>query len=634
MIDSTYHVRLGTVLYRLDESVQGDHYIFSHEPMRPPNAVTVQGESSQKFQVRPDTLLWRLTDWSGGEGQFKFDAQNPNRHWRLDAVDPFTNPGKLEPGPYIEVTQKASGGDADTLLMAKLNNTLVGFRKDLNRYRTWDGTEWSASALLTGDIGTNNGTTQLFSNGDRIFIKEDTVADVHTITTLPTTVNFSTAGWTGATSPIYHTSEKVYMFSGGEGNVKEFDKAGTPPVTAVDILQTEANPFVPGRGGRASMITGNGRIYTLHAYRGNSSAIFETIPSSAAGTGFSREIVRLTGFFAEGMVWVGGFILLFGYDDETNRDNRSILYVKPGAEWGSMGRIRMGELGVQPPVMNPEAVRMLDTALVTQKSGHYSDPNRAGLFLIDTVSGGHALVGIPDGDDASVPFSVGAGHISVFEGAYFFSYITSADLTCRQVLGEYQKLAGFTSPWHDFDVATEKIFTRLEIEHDPLPADWTIFVDYRLDDETAAWTTAITNTTDSTVGASAVISTDSSTQTFRKMQVRVRMEYTGASLGPTTRPVIHGVDARAVVAEPQKVWRLVLNMYDDDSSGQKSESGAAKITNIVTLADTGSVVNFEDGYQDRRAGEFSTHDVVIDSYNYIGDRPGEGAMQVVLREVN
>jgi len=66
MIDSENHISLDGVKYRLDEAAEGEHYIRAGEPLRPPNAQVVQGETGQKFQMRPDTLLWSITDWSGG----------------------------------------------------------------------------------------------------------------------------------------------------------------------------------------------------------------------------------------------------------------------------------------------------------------------------------------------------------------------------------------------------------------------------------------------------------------------------------------------------------------------------------------------------------------------------------------
>ena len=65
VIDSKFPIELDGVKYLLD-TVRDNHHSVSGEPLRPPNAVTVQGENSQKFQPRPEVMLWTWTDWSEG----------------------------------------------------------------------------------------------------------------------------------------------------------------------------------------------------------------------------------------------------------------------------------------------------------------------------------------------------------------------------------------------------------------------------------------------------------------------------------------------------------------------------------------------------------------------------------------
>ncbi len=110
MIDSQHHVEINGVKYRLFESGEGSNYVRSVEPLRPPNAVVVQGAARQDlFQMRQDVLLWSLTDWSGGEGQYKYDPSAPNRHALLRNVQAFKRPGTLRPGPMMVPTQDSTG---------------------------------------------------------------------------------------------------------------------------------------------------------------------------------------------------------------------------------------------------------------------------------------------------------------------------------------------------------------------------------------------------------------------------------------------------------------------------------------------------------------------------------------------
>jgi len=96
--------------------------------------------------MRPDVLLWTVTDWSGGEGQIKLTPDSTGRHWRLNCVDPFTEPGKLMPGPYIEVCVDSGGSDQ----LAKSLALVVGDGK------LW-GLDQAAAAVYEWDVATASG---------------------------------------------------------------------------------------------------------------------------------------------------------------------------------------------------------------------------------------------------------------------------------------------------------------------------------------------------------------------------------------------------------------------------------------------------------------------------------------------
>ena len=119
MIDSKFHVEIDGEPYRLAESAEGQHHNVRGEPLRPPNAVTVQGESSQKFQPRPEVMLWTWTDWSAGEGRRTLKFGEGDRAWQLNGVRAFEEPGHLIPGYYAETT-KNSGGVVDFTLSVRL----------------------------------------------------------------------------------------------------------------------------------------------------------------------------------------------------------------------------------------------------------------------------------------------------------------------------------------------------------------------------------------------------------------------------------------------------------------------------------------------------------------------------------
>jgi hypothetical protein len=98
--------------------------------------------------------------------------------------------------------------------------------------------------------------------------------------------------------------------------------------------------------------------------------------------------------------------------------------------------------------------------------------------------------------------------------------------------------------------------------------------------------------------------------------------------------VVLGVDVRATVAQPQNVWHLLLDLSDDHSQrGGESRDGTKKIANIKTAGNSGSVVAFKDGYEDRKPNTSTEYDVVVDAYQILLTRAGEGVGSVVLKEI-
>ncbi|NIT78397.1 MAG: hypothetical protein GWN58_51200, partial [Anaerolineae bacterium] len=187
------------------------------------------------------------------------------------------------------------------------------------------------------------------------------------------------------------------------------------------------------------------------------------------------------------------------------------------------------------------------------------------------------------------------------------------------------------SPEHDFDLVSNKFLSSMVLACEPLPADWTVYVDYQLDGD-GTWTNAITYTTDNGTGTSVAITTDSSTVEFRRLQMRIRFDYTGAGIASSC-PVVNGVEARAVVAEKVQVFQLLLDLSSDQSAGSQSKDGASKVDSFLTTAVKATSVDYRDGYTSPRAGEWDSYDVFVDDYAVILDRPGEGFAAVTLREV-
>lgn len=611
-----FDFELNGVKYMAAEDAEGEHYSLSGEPLRPPNAVTVQGETRQKFQMRPDTLLWTLTDWSGGEGQQKFDFRAPNRWRSLNGVRAFETPGKLKAGYYMEDTQDSTGASdlaIDGLLVVGIG-ALYLFDYDTNDAYLWDAAnnKWGAGITQTGvtagarrqAAGDNNDLYWQETGASKVW-KWDGASTWNTITTTLIDTNDTFLAELGG---------YVYGVSPVLGKVWEMSKTPTT-ITEIDDFSDE-----PGNNAKAAITTMDGKLYVLIGTVA-ASAIREITPSTAAGTGFGGEIARLQGFNASAIWGHSGTLYVIG---SYANGKRAIMYVQPDGTYGTLGQVRPGD-DLSGMSGATDGASMLEHYAATAQLS--ASEAGQGVIQIDSVSGGYAFLSYNEDGAATAE---GVTSVAEFDGDIFLS--TNITATTRRTMrareDQYVKTSYAVSPWHDFDLAEEKILSSLVLSMEKLPADWTVYVDYAINGADT-WTNVITNTTDDSVGTTAVVSTDTTTVGFRTLSIRVRMVYGGGGV-PTTTPVILGIDARAVVAQPVPVWRLMLDL-SDDKSGNQGTSGAKKIANIKTAAALKKVIAFKDGY-DQREG-FTEYDVVIDQYGLILSQPGEGVAAVVLKEI-
>jgi len=624
-----YDVEINGVGYQLAEDAEGEHYNNAGEPLRPPNAVTVQGENRQKFQMRPDTLLWSWTDWSGGEGQIKYDFQDSNRSRQLTGVRAFEKPGTLQPGYATEDTLDNGGASAlaKSLTLVKAKGNLYGLDMNTNEAYTWASTKWGAAATLTGPtLGANP-----YADGDSDFVYWIEFGtnnvwkwDGTTATKISDTLIDATE-----TSMVVQLGAYVYVYEPTSATVWEIAKSGVSE-SAIDAWTEEG---VALRSNSAISVQG-GRVYVMIVHS-DMTIIREITPTTAAGAGFGAEIARLPGFRGEGLWSHSGLLYMVG--DFGSGAEGTVMYLDPGQRtYGTLGRLREDDQNTK--AVHDQAAGALDHffAFEDYDPGVLVVP---GIYQIDAVSGGMGIV-VLEGEQSNLAGQV-LGSIAQYKGDIFLSSAKdeSSKVTIRGVRSSYTTgdsgggtgdVSQAISPWHDFDLADEKILSSLVLSTEALPADWAVYVDYAIDGSTT-FTNVINYSTTSGKGTKVAVSTDSSTIKFRTLSLRIRFSYSGADDPPTSAPAVLGVDALAMVAKPVKVWRLLLNL-SDDKSGPQGWSGAQKLANIEAAADLEKVVAFKDGYKDRTPGASTEYDVVVDQYSFVLSSPGEGVAAVVLKE--
>lgn len=607
-----YDFQLNGVGYFAAEDAEGNHYILNGEPLRPPNAMTIQGENQQKFQMRPDTLVWSLTDWSGGMGQEKFDFQQPNRWRELIGVRAFDSPGKLIPGYYAETTQDSTGS-ADfevpgSLAVLGQSLVLIQYPSDDNGY-VWDGSKWGA-AIDLGLSGTTVDNLSIAGFGAGVVMAVQGSDDVYKWSGSGSASQIDQGGMGTGAKSICVLEPYAYVYEQAANKVWEVSLDG---VTSEElILEVDTAP-VPSGG--TKMVAMNGRVYlVVDGYTGTS--LWEITPSSAAGTGFGAPIGHLLGVRPL-TIWTHmNLLFILGRMEE----DTALFYFDPNGTYGTLGKL-------------PDHIGHGTAASSSQNgsflSHFFAMPSltstvKQPLFQVDAVSGGFAVLSYnEDGLSESTDMVTS---VVVYKDDIFWS---TPDEVLRGQPGKYVKSSWAISPWNDYGLADDKILTSLVLSCEALPANWTVYVDYAKDGS-SSWTNAITYTTTSGTGTRAVVSTDSSAVLFRTLSIRIRMVYGGSGV-PTTAPVVLGVDANATVAKQVPTWNLILDL--STRRGHPGDSGATKIANLKAAAALGKPVQFNDGYGSPEPGVFTAHDVIIDEMRMVLSQPGEGIASVVLREV-
>lgn len=635
MIDSKFHVELGGKKYTLAEGDEGAHYQRKREPLRAPSNGYVAGEIN-RFNLRPDILEWALTDWSGGEGQLIFDgaAENANKYLIGYNIDPFAQYGTLRLSPDWEETQLSSGGPmASSLWMARAADVLLGAPRGVaDTIYQWDPTTDTWDVFTDASI--NTASTPI-GTGTYLYYIEGGSLDVNR-------VNATTPGaatqWNTDANPFRIAGpirSYLYGLFGAQQEIREMPTTGTPPVastaiyTITDRLTTNDPVFAPGKN----------RLYLATLYENDGSILHQIVPTIGSAPGFGLEVARFSGFRISGLFYLLGFVYMLGkmgdklvvmYFDET-QDSFGVITDFAGQRPAATIAPFFGrDIGPD----NGSYVGRGFQAKFILHGGATGNEDEWQIMTLDAITGGIA-------GGTVILWDVSAGgtgnvlvpQVAEFENDVFASFdrvSSSAPRVLRTIGGTYTTQTGrMDSSIYDFGLIDEKILTSITLHTDALPAGNTVAVKYQLDQD-GSWLTAGTHTTTGAEESIFNISTGSQTRSFKNLQIR--LELTTDSTAET--PVVRAVRARAAVVKGVRTWTLILNASDELGEMQnRNWSGETLITNITAAGDANQVVTFKDGYSSRRAGQFTSYDVVIDEYTVVAQPAGEAVIHVSLREV-
>ena len=626
MIDGYFHVKLGSYKYRLATNSDDQHYSARLVPLNISNAQVVQS-SDPKYDLRPDTAVWEMTDWSGGEGTKKFDNETGNQYDLSYNIDALHTPGSIRLSNAVE-----AAGINRTGTLVKASDKLFHFSSSDDTIGTYSGnlanTTWDEQ-----DAGTISDSDYFGVRGDGdgkyIYMPIGSLNDVYRYEphAIYTNDMADTDKWVDADSqavfsrPLVKIGNKIFVvhLDGTKISVVEYSTTATPTVSPTEIFVAYEGNLDAGDN-QGIVCRGDNELFVCVRTKAGESILYRITPASALGEAFGTEVGRFPGFSVDCIWYASGVLLLAGTSTTTGVDKRTIYYVK-GTELGSFGLIRQDATFTDAKLITSTDASRMDRTFFLAPTGSAS--NYWTLFTIDLLTG--AIFGGPEFSAVRDPNSV-----VDFLGRTFVSENKGSTSTqTYRTAGTYSTSGELITAIHDFDIGEEKTLMSIRLSTEPLPANTAVQVYYQ-DDQDGTWTSAGTYDTDSGTGTTFKISTDSSSVKFKNLQLKIKLTTSDA----TATPVVRSVQVRCTPTEYVREWDMLLDISDEDAQAQgRAFTGSQLIDYIKAEATNENIIQFDNGYETPSAGSYDEHDVMIREYNINLTSAGQGVANIKVREV-
>ena len=626
MIDGYFHVKLGSYKYRLATNSDDQHYSARLVPLNISNAQVVQS-SDPKYDLRPDTAVWEMTDWSGGEGTKKFDNETGNQYDLSYNIDALHTPGSIRLSNAVE-----AAGINRTGTLVKASDKLFHFSSSDDTIGTYSGnlanTTWDEQ-----DAGTISDSDYFGVRGDGdgkyIYMPIGSLNDIYRYEPHATYTNdmADTDKWVDADSqavfdrPLVKIGNKIFVvhLDGTKISVVEYSTTATPTVSPTEIFVAYEGNLDAGSN-QGIVCRGDNELFVCVRTKAGESILYRITPASALGEAFGTEVGRFPGFSVDCIWYASGVLLLAGTSTTTGVDKRTIYYVK-GTELGSFGLIRQDATFTDAKLITSTDASRMDRTFFLAPTGSAS--NYWTLFTIDLLTG--AIFGGPEFSAVRDPNSVvdflGRTFVSENKG--------SASTQTYRTASTYATSGELITAVHDFDIGEEKTLMSIRLDTEPLPANTAVQVYYQ-DDQDGTWTSAGTYDTDSGTGTTFKISTDSASVKFKNLQLKIKLTTSDA----TATPVVRSVQVRCTPTEYVREWDMLLDISDEDAQAQgRAFTGSQLIDYIKAEATNENIIQFDNGYETPSAGSYDEHDVMIREYNINLTSAGQGVANIKVREV-
>src|SRR3990170_1117448 len=660
MLASSGHVSIGGVEYLL--AVDEDpHYHHRFESLFAPTSA-IAGEIA-KEQIRPEKLLWAITDWSGGEGALIFYPQDPTSY-DIGSLINATTRGKLTTRPARDRDLVArTGANATT------EKRPAGTSAYANAFIAWedniitstDTLAWT-SAQDVSPAGSGHSWGDAISDGtNAAFLPADSFS-----ATIPVvSADISTTTWLDANSGAGPDGVVVGAVLDGvpytwaldaSGILKLYKKAAVmDSVAAWDATTVYTTGFEPagtwGTNYWTSATAAETSLFVSYASRTHT-FVFES----------RNDVVRPfwvspPGFSGKKLVYSSGMLFILGNNASASGKKHAGIWAIPLVTRSPLfiaaprqhKNTEITDLSVGCPAWGSTIVA---GDAVSGKIFLY-DIEKDALHLFDDLVNGGVGGGVDfvSGTDriaflamhgtrlfgATWEPSTGAGtSLQVFS----YADLIPANRDAAQAISSTLE----TAEW-DFGLPMELkaligFYTTFEITDatttSGLIANSRIKVSYSIDGGAYTDLTAITSATTPTGAKGRVfqqVSSGSATKKFTRLKVKVTLDNNSQAVAP---PILLGVTAEAQPLAYAETWELVVRTEDEDSNerpGSRQNVGSFLRDNLEDLATNKNIVTFLDGYRYKQNNTYTTHTVTVEDPIDIIDRPGEGKTRLRLRAI-
>ena len=633
MIDGYFHIKLGTYKYRLATNAADDHYKARLLPLNISNAQIVQS-SDPKYDLRPDTAVWELTDWSSGEGFKKWDREKANGYDFSTNIDALHTPGSIRLSHAVE---SAGTNVNKTGTLVKASDKLLHFSSSDDSVATYSGTlantTWDIQDAGSSDIADDDYFgVRGDGDGKYVFIPvSGGLSDIYRFEVQSTyTDDFAdTDKWVDADSqdvferPLVKIGSHLYVvhLTGEKISVIEYNAFTTssPPVTGSEIFVVHEGNLDAGKN-QGIVARGDNELFVCVRTKAGESVLYRIVPGTALGDSYGVEVARMPGFSVDCIWYASGVLLMAGTSTTTGVDERVVYYVK-GTEFGTFGLLRQDEDFTAGKLITSTDASRMDRSFFLAPTG--SSSNTWTLFTIDLLTG--AIFGGPEFSAVVNPNSV-----VDFLGRVFVSENKgSSNTQTYRTASTYAASGSLYSSVHNFDIGEEKTLMSVRLATEPLPANTSVQIHYQKDQD-GSWISAGTYDTDDGTGTTFKISTSASSVKFKNLQLKITLNTSNSAV----TPVVRSVQVRCTPSEYVKEWDLILDITDEDAQAQsRAFTGSQLIDYIKAEADTENILTFQNGYEIASSGSYDTHNVMIREYNLQLDTPGQGIATIKVREV-